>query len=45
MTASKQYEQFLKSKIIVSENFGFSVEHDSLNAWLKPQCKDIVLRT
>lgn len=36
-----EYEQFLKNKVIVSENFGFQVSRESLNPWLKDHCKDI----
>lgn len=37
-----EYEQFLKSKVVIAENFGFDVDQDELNPWLKPHCKDIV---
>jgi DNA modification methylase len=37
------YEQFLKNKIIVAEDFGFDVQEQDLNPLLKPHNKDVVL--
>jgi hypothetical protein len=37
-----KYEAFLKSKVIVAENYGFSVEESELNPMLKPHNKDVV---
>lgn len=36
------YTEFLKSKVIISEDFGFEIDYNDLNQWLKPHCKDIV---
>ena len=36
-----EYEQFLKGKVVIAEEFGFDVEESDLNQWLKPHCKDI----
>jgi DNA modification methylase len=37
------YEQFLKNKVIISEDFGFDVPIDELNPMLKPHQKDIAI--
>lgn len=36
-----EYNEFLKNKVVIAEDFGFHVEHADLNQWLKPHCKDI----
>jgi hypothetical protein len=38
-----EYEEFLKKKVIISENFGFEVAEDKLSSILKPHQKDICL--
>lgn len=43
MESRQSYTEFLKNKILISEDFGFDVKHEDLNEWLKPHCKDIVL--
>ncbi len=37
------YKDFLKSKVVIAEQFGFDVSQERLNPWLKPHCKDIVV--
>lgn len=36
------YTEFLKSKVVIAENYGFKVEQDGLNPMLKPHNKDVV---
>lgn len=38
-----QYEDFIKSKVIISEDYGFNVDESELSASLKPHQKDICL--
>lgn len=33
------YERFLRSKVCVSQDFGFSIELDEIHPWLKPHAK------
>lgn len=42
MTYQTDYIEFLKSKVVISEDYGFDVPYERLNPWLKPHCKDIV---
>jgi len=37
-----EYQEFLKAKVVIAENYGFQIERDNLNQWLKPHCLDIV---
>lgn len=36
------YKEFLKSKVVIAENYGFNVDIDGLNPLLKPHNKDVV---
>ncbi len=38
----KEYNQFLKNKVVIAEDFGFDIEHTDINAALAPHTKDIV---
>lgn len=42
MTKQKNYNDFLKSKVVIAENYGFKIEQDGLNPMLKPHNKDVV---
>lgn len=35
------YDRFLKNKVVIAPSYGFEVDRESLNPWLKPHCKDI----
>lgn len=43
MTAELSYEQLLKNKVIISEDFGFAIDEKNLSIKLKPHQKDICL--
>jgi DNA modification methylase len=38
-----EYNEFLKSKVVIAENYGYKVDVDGLNPMLKPHNKDVVL--
>jgi len=38
-----EYQKFLQSKVIISEDFGFDVNENQLTPLLKPHQKDICL--
>lgn len=37
------YQQFLKNKVIISEDFGFDIDEKTINSFAKPHQKDVVL--
>jgi len=37
-----EYQEFLKSKVVIAENYGFKIDYNSLNNLLKPHNKDVV---
>lgn len=39
----KDYNEFLKSKVIVAESYGFDVDEKEINPLLKPHTKDVTL--
>ena len=39
----KQYEDFLKSKVVIAESFGFKIEQSKLSKILMPHQRDICL--
>jgi hypothetical protein len=42
MNKQKTYTDFLKSKVVIAENYGYKVDIEGLNPMLKPHNKDVV---